>query len=160
MHLPTILTEKRLPIILVDIDGTIANCDHRLHLVRTKPKNYPAFFKGIPHDGVYEDVLTLVRALWLARNDIIFLSGRTEHTRKDTVEWLANKCNFGADCYKEIILKADNDSRQDFVYKIEVLEKLRAQGNDVLMAIEDRKRVVDAYRAASLRCIQVQAGDY
>jgi len=29
-----------------DLDGTLANIDHRLHFIKTKPKNWPAFFEA------------------------------------------------------------------------------------------------------------------
>ena len=38
--------------IIFDIDGTVANIDHRLDYVRSHPKNWNAFDAGIPNDGV------------------------------------------------------------------------------------------------------------
>ena len=39
-------------ICIFDIDGTLANCDHRLHYIKNKPKNWEAFYNECMDDLV------------------------------------------------------------------------------------------------------------
>lgn len=48
-------------IFVFDLDGTLCNCDHRLHYIKNKPKRWDLFFAGIPLDPPCEDVV------WLAQ---------------------------------------------------------------------------------------------
>jgi hypothetical protein len=34
-------------IVIFDIDGTLADVSERIHRVKKKPKNWPAFFQGM-----------------------------------------------------------------------------------------------------------------
>jgi hydroxymethylpyrimidine pyrophosphatase-like HAD family hydrolase len=43
-----------MALICFDIDGTLANIEHRLDYVRSKPKNWKAFDSGIPNDVVFK----------------------------------------------------------------------------------------------------------
>jgi hypothetical protein len=58
-------------LIVFDIDGTLANIEHRLHHVRSKPKNWPAFDAGIPNDKVNEPVAAVFRELLSIRRFMI-----------------------------------------------------------------------------------------
>ena len=44
-------------IIVCDLDGTLANCEHRVHHVQNKPKNWDAFYAGVREDEVNVPVL-------------------------------------------------------------------------------------------------------
>lgn len=46
-------------LVVFDIDGTLANIEHRLDYVRSKPKNWKAFDAGIPNDKVNEPVAAI-----------------------------------------------------------------------------------------------------
>ena len=43
-------------IIVFDIDGTLANIQHRRQYVASRPKNWAAFNAGMKFDTVYEDI--------------------------------------------------------------------------------------------------------
>lgn len=44
--------------------------------------------------------------------------------------------------------------------KREAIERLRANGWDPVLAIEDRRQVVDMYRAEGLICLQCAEGNF
>ena len=46
-------------VIVFDIDGTLANIEHRRAFVATKPKNWKAFNAGIVNDTPHEDIVWL-----------------------------------------------------------------------------------------------------
>jgi phosphoglycolate phosphatase-like HAD superfamily hydrolase len=145
-------------VVIVDLDGTVADLKHRLGYIKVKPKNYDAFFAGVYNDEVHRDIIFLVQALHDAGATIILASGRPEKTRENTERWLVEKA--GLDCWVKLYMRQDNDFRPDDIVKLELLEQMRKDGYDPVMAIDDRQRVVDMWRAAGLRCLQVAAHDF
>jgi 3-dehydroquinate dehydratase-2 len=59
-------------LVVFDIDGTLANIEHRLDYVRSKPKNWKAFDAGIPNDKVNPHVAEVFHSLRDAGHDIVF----------------------------------------------------------------------------------------
>lgn len=143
--------------IIVDIDGTIANCEHRQIHVRNKPKDWKAFFRAIPEDTPHDDIIMLVRLLYEAGHTIILCSGRSEKDRKATEEWLV-KHEFTF--YVKLYMRAAMDYRPDYIIKEELLGKMREEGYAPKMAIDDRSSVVAMWRRNGLRCLQVADGDF
>lgn len=41
-------------VILIDLDGTLANCDHRRHFVEGTKKNWSDFYQNMAFDTVNE----------------------------------------------------------------------------------------------------------
>lgn len=37
-------------LVVFDVDGVLADVRHRLHFLRTRPKDWPAFFAAVPDD--------------------------------------------------------------------------------------------------------------
>ena len=132
-------------LVVFDIDGTLANIEHRLDYVRSKPKNWKAFDAGIPNDAVNPHVAEVFHSLRDAGHDIVFASGRSERTRDATVAWLdAN--GFWAVSSHLYMRKAD-DFRSDDIVKREILDEIVADwGRKPDMVFDDRKRVVDMWR--------------
>ena len=57
-------------------------------------------------------------------------------------------------------MRVDGDHRPDYLVKREAIERLRANGWDPVLAIEDRRQVVDMYRAEGLICLQCAEGNF
>ena len=148
--------------IIVDIDGTLADLTHRLHFIRSPgmKKDWPAFFDACSGDKPIKPVIEMVHSLRVglptaARlvNRLIFCSGRPERTREATTAWLlnqnliarlpANKDAHGHPLY----MRKDDDFREDSIIKRELLDRIRADGFNPTLAIDDRKRVVDMWRS-------------
>lgn len=76
------------PIVIVDIDGTIADVRHRLHHIKgTRRKDWQAFFEAMEHDIPISAMIAKVHELE-KDHDIIVVTGRPEHYRKRTEKWL------------------------------------------------------------------------
>jgi hydroxymethylpyrimidine pyrophosphatase-like HAD family hydrolase len=132
-------------LICFDLDGTLANIEHRLDYVRNSPKNWPAFDAGIPNDAVNQPVAEVFRALKDAGNDIVFASGRNERTRAATVAWLDANGFWSVDSH--LYMRKANDFRSDDIVKQEILkEMISVWGCKPDMVFDDRKRVVDMWR--------------
>jgi phosphatidate phosphatase PAH1 len=143
-------------IVVFDIDGTIANNEHRRHFVESKPKNWTAFTAGIPHDTVYEDVKWLFLTIQQAGNTIVFCTGRGEESRSVTETWLLDN-GFS---WQGLYMRTNGDHRPDNVVKVELLEEIRRDFGEPFMWFDDRNQVVDAIRARGVRVMQVAPGNF
>jgi hypothetical protein len=155
--------------IICDLDGTLANCEHRVHHVQSKPKNWDAFYAGIPDDEPNLPVLFVLRKFledfdytkgeWIYR--VVFMSGRPERCRKDTMTWLAKHVfDTQEPIDVELHMRADGDFRQDSIVKRELFEKTGIDPASVVLVLDDRQQVVDMWRSLGLTCWQVAPGDF
>ena len=145
-------------LIVFDIDGTLANIEHRLDYVRSKPKNWKAFDAGIPNDVVNPHVAEAFHSLKAAGNEIIFASGRNERSRDATMKWLQDNrfWNYTAKLYMR---KAD-DFRSDDIVKREILDEIVADwGRQPDMVFDDRPRVVRMWRDEGIFVFNVYQGE-
>lgn len=145
-------------IYLVDIDGTLAELSHRLHFIEQKPANWDGFFAACGDDLPIPEVIEVVRSLKSAGNTVILVSGRSDAIKDATAEWLM-RYNIPFD---DLFMRKAGDHRADNIVKDELLHQLcltwdRAQIGGVF---EDRKQVVDMYRAKGLRVFQVADGNF
>lgn len=136
--------------IIVDIDGTIADCSHRRHHICNPNKNWDDFFKDMVHDLPIKPVIDLVRELQYAAYDVLFVTGRPEQYRKETKNWLIQ--NTLIPTY--LFMRPEKDFRPDHIVKKEILDNLRLQGFNPKLAIDDRQCVVDMWRSEGLICLQ------
>lgn len=127
---------------VVDIDGVLADVRHRLRHVRARPKDWAAFFEDAPRDPVLaEGVETVSRLAEVF--DVVYLSGRPEHCRQDTVDWLErHRLPAG-----ELLLRPYGDRRPARLLKVEVLDRLAADRR-VAVLVDDDPQVLEAARAA------------
>lgn len=147
------------PCIVYDIDGTLADGLHRLHLIQQQPKQWDAYFDLCHLDRPIKHMIDVLRAL--DREFVsIFVSGRAERCREKTEWWLLNHGAYTGRSPLRLYMRPDGDHRDDDVLKIELLARLRADGFNPVMVFDDRSRVVKAWRAAGVPCAQVSEGDF
>lgn len=144
--------------IIVDIDGTLADCTHRLHHIQKQPKDWDAFFAATAGDTPILPVLEIVDGLARMEHRIIFCSGRPERTREATEKWLFLMLDYAS--IDRLYMRPDDNHSDDDTLKRWLLEKIRADGFNPVLAIEDRKRVVEMWRSEGLICAQVAEGDF
>lgn len=143
---------------IFDIDGTIADLTHRRHHITTKPKNWPAFHAGCVDDKPIEHIRTLLRHMYEAPGaKIVYVSGRNEAQREATANWIEEH-DFPLAWH--LYMRADGDFRDDAIVKFELLQRLRADGFEPIMAFDDRDRVVKMWRENGIPCAQVAPGDF
>lgn len=145
-------------LICFDLDGTLANIEHRLDYVRSKPKNWKAFEAGISNDKVNEPVAEAFHALKAAGNDIIFASGRNECSRDATMKWLQD--NNLWDYRTKLYMRKADDYRCDSIVKDEIIDEIVADyGKLPDMWFDDRPRVVKAVRKRGIFVFDVYQGE-
>ena len=144
-------------VILVDVDGTLANSLHREHYLETKPKNWSAYYENALEDPVYEDIIWLVKLLKECGNTILIVTARSEDRREITTKWLNEKAGLSG-AYDKIYMRDIDDYRDDDVCKKDMLDAIRKDGYDPYLVLDDRKMVVDMWRNEGLTCLQVRDG--
>lgn len=144
--------------VVFDIDGTIANNNHRKHWVENKPKDWKQYNATMVEDGVYEDVVQLLILLANTNSRVILCTGREEIYRGVTWSWLEDKRldHVVSDLY----MRAEKDYRSDAIVKVELLKKIEFDYDRPWLWFDDRQQVVDAIRAEGIRVLQVQEGNF
>jgi len=143
-------------VIVFDIDGTLANVDHRRHWVASKPKNWAAWNAAMKNDTPHEDIVWLLDSLRQSNVRIVICSGRGEETRAETEHWLWQ--NVGP--WDALYMRAAKDNRKDSIVKVELLQQIRMDYANPWLWVDDRQQVVDAIRAEGVRVLQVAPGDF
>jgi phosphoglycolate phosphatase-like HAD superfamily hydrolase len=145
-------------IIVFDIDGTIADCTHRLHHVKKNNPDWKSFFEECVNDTPIESMCDMSMVL-SQYYDIVFCTGRSEECREQTEEWLLKHVNSNA-----LLMRKEGDHRPDHVVKKELLEdylKLEnLEKSSVITIYEDRQTVVDMWRDNGYHVCQVAKGDF
>lgn len=142
--------------IIVDTDGTIADCEHRRHYLEVN--NWPGFFGDMHLDTVIEHTRILVEALRAAGYAIVVVTARPDENdyREKTINWYAQN-NIA---YDAIYMRKGGDYRKDSIVKLEILDQVMRDGFLPVMALDDRKQVVDMWRENGIPCVQVNDGDF
>ncbi len=139
--------------VIVDIDGTLANVQHRLHHLKGPgKKNWKKFFREMSADEPVEVVVKWVNALTPEYRTIL-ITGRPEEYRRETEAWLERH---GIQ-YDKLFMRRDGDHRPDTVVKQELLDRVGRER--VAFVIEDRPPVCDMYRRCGVRVFQVSSGE-
>lgn len=144
-------------LIVMDIDGTLANIEHRLDYVRSKPKNWKAFDAGIPNDKVNLPVAKIYWSMADAGQDIVLASGRNERSREATEKWLHDN---HLRAYQKLYMRKADDFRSDDIVKDEIIDEIVADyGKLPDMWFDDRPRVVRAVRKRGIFVFDVYQGE-
>ena len=143
------------PVVIFDIDGTLADVAHRRHWL--DKKNWAMFFKEMGEDPINQPIVSLYKTLYEANNyEIHIFTGRPERYRKITESWLL----FNNIPLTTLHMRKDKDNRKDSLVKQELLDHLLNQGKKILFSIDDRQQVVDMWRNNGITCLQCAPGDF
>lgn len=133
---------------VVDIDGVLADVRHRLHFVERSPKDWDGFFAAASHDAALPQGLALVHELVSRELDVVYVSGRPERCREDTLRWLQSH---GLPL-TSLHLRRDTDRRPARVTKLEVIHSL-ARKSPVEVVVDDDDAVVRTLRDAGFEVL-------
>lgn len=141
------------PEVICDIDGTIANTDHRLHFLEGEKKNWKGFFEAAVNDTVNADVLERLMNHKKDGKDIIFVSGRPDTYAAPTMKWLYdNKIPCDG-----LLMRRAKDNRPDTVVKKEILDTFFKK-EFIEEVIDDRPSVIRMWEENGLNVIDVGKG--
>ena len=127
----------------VDLDGVVADVRHRLHHIEQRPKDWDAFFAAAVDDPVLPEGRAVVEELVSRGHEIVWLTGRPERCRRDTLQWLRrNGLPAG-----RLSMRRDGDRRPARFTKLAILREL-ARDRPVAVAVDDDDEVVRVLREA------------
>lgn len=138
---------------IFDLDGTLANIDHRRDLL----PNWDAFFEACDQDALVIPVADILWDLFHQGHRVEIWSGRSAKVEAKTRAWLV-----GYDIDPNVLarMRPEDDFRPDEVLKASWLAEERAAGNEPAMIFDDRQKVVDMWRREGVVCAQVAPGDF
>ena len=143
-------------IYLCDIDGTIADCQHRIHFIAEK--NWRGFFAAVDQDTPIWPVIQTIRLLKAAGVTIIMMSGRSDECKDATKAWLRQ---YDVP-YDDLFMRKAGDHRPDNIVKEQMLEKVGQTYDlsNIVAIFDDRQQVVDMYRSKGYKVFQVAEGKF
>lgn len=148
------------PIVLVDIDGTLAQSTGREKHLESTPKNWKAYFEELHTDLPITPIFSWVKSL-SEDHTIVIVSGRGAEYEKETLAWfdkiweenpLFPELNVPKFPVFKYFFRSHSDRRDDTEVKLEVLDYLPAPP---VLIIDDRPKVVKAWRSRGLKVIPV-----
>ncbi len=141
------MPEKK--IIIVDLDGTLADIGHRRHHVEEQPKDWQSFFESMTLDPINSWCRTLMLAMHKEGFRIALVSGRPDSYERAIREWLMKY----SVPYQSLHLRREKDLRPDDTVKREILLR-DFKKEDILFVVDDRESVVKMWRREGLVCLQ------
>ena len=156
-----------IPLYIFDIDGTISNLEHRLHLI-TKPlaqvtttefwkPDWDEFHRQVKLDKPIDNVIKTLRYL-ASYAEIWFFTGRMETCRQATINWIYDNVRSGP---VMVEMRGIGDYRPDWQVKQGMLDNMLDIDFERLVAVfDDRQQVVDMWRRNGITCFQCAKGDF
>lgn len=148
---PYVATKQRF--VIFDLDGTLSNGDHRLHLLPTVDlhlaESWSEFNRAAKDDSPFSNNISVCNAMFDAGYLVIILTGRSDEVEAETRAWLAEN----GVSFDWLIMRRAEDNRKDTVIKEEVL---RAIGLENIVACwDDSPNVIKHMRGLGLTVYQV-----
>lgn len=160
-------------VVLCDLDGTLADIDHRLHFVEPElakmhhpetlagkaefKKDWKGFFGAIKDDTIRTDVVDMLLKHEEAGREIFFVSARPEGCRRDTEAWLEAALK-GYRIHKALFMRPEHDKREDSEVKQQMLNDCFPDRSWIVEVIDDRPRVIRMWKENGLKVIDVGKG--
>ncbi|MET9425584.1 MULTISPECIES: HAD family acid phosphatase [unclassified Streptomyces] len=146
------MTQSSRPLAVFDLDGTLSDAGHRQHLLERKPRAWDAFFAAAPEDPpLAEGVALCLKAA--QECEVLYLTGRPERCRKDTVDWLAAQ---GLP-QGRIFMRRNDDRRPARRTKLEILRQL-SRDREIRMLVDDDELVCQDAERAGFRVVRAVWG--
>jgi predicted kinase len=147
--------------IIFDIDGTLANLNHRRHFVANKNKDWNSFFAGINEDKPIEQTLAIFKQFQSWEDGetpykILIVSGRPDNYQDETTNWLNSYFCWVGEKFSDakLYMRKAGDYRPDYIIKEEILKEIQKE-YEVFFVVDDRQSVVDMWRKNGLICYQI-----
>ena len=151
-------------IIVCDLDGTIANNEHRLQYLETRPKDWESFYNAehMKNDVPFPQAQLVFRKIMAVPSiHMVFLTGRPVRTQGVTAWWLY--ANYGWNVVYEdqasaflgsparpglalMLMRSDTDRRTADVYKEQKVQALGSlRPDEAFLFIDDDERCYEMY---------------
>ena len=143
-------------VVIFDVDGTIADVEHRRHFVNGN-NDWDSFRKETVNDTPVQWVCDIAKRHIAQGDEVAFFSARNESereiTEKQISEWIG-------DGHNGVFLRPNGDYRPDEVFKSELADRFEKIGGHIDLVYDDRNKVVDMWRQRGTTVVQVADGDF
>lgn len=140
--------------ILCDLDGTLANLDHRLHFIKDKKyANWDSFFATCSQDTPNPWCVELLKAMKSRGFKVLIVSARSRVVLQESREWLDN---VGLDFAEMVLVRPEKDSTPDQVLKKKWLDSFGKER--ILFVVDDRDKVCKMWVAQGLQVLNCGQG--
>lgn len=146
------MPDDQRPYAVLDIDATLSDTSQRIKFLERKPKDWDSFFAHAKDDAVLDEGLAVATTL-AADHEIVYLTGRPERLRRDTMKW------FKDNGFPEgkLLMRGNNDRRPSATMKLARLRTL-AQERPVAVLVDDDVKVCAAAEKAGYPVMRADWG--
>lgn len=157
--------------VVFDLDGTLANVDHRVHLITGKKQDWKLFYEECTNDLPIQSMILMAKSMIINPTFRVEIwTGRSEIIRNSTFSWLNNHGILVEEHESSIFfhtpktavlrMRKDDDYRFDYEIKKEWLTNAINADVKPTVVFEDRTSVVEMWRENGIQCCQVAAGNF
>ncbi|CAM5640777.1 hypothetical protein ABT382_37025 [Streptomyces pharetrae] len=140
----------KAPLAVFDLDNTLADTAHRQRFLERRPRDWDAFFAAAPQDPPLPEGVALARES-AGECEVVYLTGRPERCRRDTLDWLA------AHGLPEgrVYMRRDDDRRPARFTKLAILRRL-ARTREIRVLVDDDELVCEEAGRAGFTVLQAR----
>lgn len=144
--------------IISDLDGTA--CDNSEEKIRMAIEgDWDGFTEQCRYDGVHEWCSNIIKLFFASGYHIFYLTSRQERMRENTEYWL-KKHSLWFGNQSTLIMREEDCKTKDTLLKPDLYMEHIEPYYDVEFMLEDRKRVVKAFRDIGITVLQCSEGDF
>ena len=137
------------PIIVCDIDGTLADGSHRERHLKGEKKDWKSYYAELSGDAPINLVVRWVREL-SKEHTICLVSGRPDTYQRETLVWMIDN----GIPYDYLFMRSGGDKRPDTEVKKQILDWLPK--DKIKFVIDDRPSVIRMWRENGLTVYPVR----
>ncbi|MFF3031135.1 hypothetical protein ACFVS7_09055 [Streptomyces rubiginosohelvolus] len=141
------------PLAVFDLDNTLAGTAHRQHFLEGAQRDWAGFFAAAVDDPPLPEGVRMVHAS-AEECRIVYLTGRPERCRRDTVRWLSRQGLPEG----ELFMRRNDDRRPARRTKLDILRRLGRTGQ-VRMLVDDDELVCDEAEVAGFAVVRARWAD-
>ncbi|WP_103509156.1 hypothetical protein [Streptomyces sp. SM13] len=147
------MNDDARPLAVFDLDGTLADTAHRQHFLEGAKRDWAGFFAAAPADPPLPEGVRMVLAS-AEECEIVYLTGRPERCRRDTVRWLSRQGLPDG----TLFMRRNEDRRPARRTKLDILRRLGRTGQ-VRMLVDDDALVCDDAEVAGFTVVRARWAD-
>ena len=142
-------------VLIVDIDGVIADASAHQHFLTGESQNWEAFFEAASNSRLFREGLELVKSL-SSLTPIFLMTARPSYLLEKTVSWLDKNEIF----WDALLMREGSDDRSSPEVKLDLLSDLIERGYKPQLALDDDPRNLLMFWEQKIPSVYVHSGYY
>ncbi len=144
-------------VLIVDIDGVLADASAHQHFLNGETQNWEAFFKALIDSRTSREVQELVRSISSSSDIPVFLlTARPSYLFEMTVKWLDKNKVF----WDALLMRDEGDERESPEIKLDLVRDLMTSGYKPELVLDDDPRNLNMFWQQKIPCVYVHSGYY